>query len=58
MPDTVRALVHQVGPQAVALVAAFGIPDHLVAAPIAANWESYNAVDNQGELVGAAFAAA
>jgi acyl-CoA oxidase len=58
VPDTVRGLVHQVGPQAVVLVGAFGLPDHLVAAPIAANWEAYNAVDNQGELVGSAFAAA
>ena len=31
-------------------VEAFGIPDHLVAAPIAADWESYNATDNRGEL--------
>ena len=31
-------------------VDAFGIPDHLVAAPIAADWEAYNAVDNRGEL--------
>ncbi len=31
-------------------VDAFGIPDHLVAAPIAGDWESYNAGDNRGEL--------
>ena len=29
---------------------AFGIPDHLVAAPLAGDWETYNAVDNRGEL--------
>jgi hypothetical protein len=27
----------------------------LFQAPIAGNWEAYNTVDNQGELVGAAF---
>jgi hypothetical protein len=31
-------------------VDAFGIPDHLVAAPIAGDWETYNARDNRGEL--------
>jgi hypothetical protein len=35
------------------LVDAFGIPEHLVAAPIAADWETYNVTDNQGELIGA-----
>lgn len=34
------------------LVDAFGIPEHLVAAPIAADWETYNVTDNQGELIG------
>lgn len=33
------------------LVKAFGIPDHLVAAPIAENWQEYNKYDNQGELI-------
>eukprot|EP00005_Dracoamoeba_jomungandri_P005686 CAMPEP_0174251116 /NCGR_PEP_ID=MMETSP0439-20130205/1050_1 /TAXON_ID=0 /ORGANISM="Stereomyxa ramosa, Strain Chinc5" /LENGTH=604 /DNA_ID=CAMNT_0015331355 /DNA_START=154 /DNA_END=1964 /DNA_ORIENTATION=+ len=32
------------------LVTAFGIPSHLVATPIAADWEKYNEYDNQGEL--------
>jgi len=36
------------------LVDSFGIPEHLVAAPIAADWEAYNVADNQGELVGTA----
>lgn len=31
-------------PQAQALVDSFGIPDHLVAAPIAGDWEKYNEV--------------
>ena len=33
-----------------AVVAGFGIPPHLVAAPIAGDWEAYNAYDNRGEL--------
>lgn len=37
------------------LVSAFGIPEHLVAAPIADDWERYNQYDNQGELVGEQF---
>jgi acyl-CoA oxidase len=57
LPDYSRQLVAVIGPQAQQLVNVFGIPDHLVAAPIAANWEGYNTVDNQGELVGPAFAA-
>lgn len=55
LPDTIRALVAQLGPSAQHMVSAFGIPDYLVAAPIAANWEHYNRFDNQGELVGEAF---
>lgn len=33
------------------LANSFGIPQHLVAAPIAGNWEGYNVTDNQGELI-------
>ena len=33
------------------LVESFGIPTHLVAAPIAEDWEGYNVTDNQGELI-------
>ena len=38
LPAAVRATVAEVGPQAQAVVEAFGIPDHLVAAPIAGDW--------------------
>lgn len=38
-----------------AQVDAFGIPDHLLATPIAGDWEAYNRVDNRGELLGPAF---
>eukprot|EP00879_Flechtneria_rotunda_P002191 GHRR01002377.1.p1 GENE.GHRR01002377.1~~GHRR01002377.1.p1 ORF type:complete len:601 (+),score=233.83 GHRR01002377.1:928-2730(+) len=51
VPGYVRHLVDVIGPNALQLVNAFGIPEHLVAAPIAANWEQYNTYDNQGELV-------
>lgn len=50
VPDYVRSLVAAVAPHAQQVVAAFGIPDALVAAPIALNWEAYNSYDNQGEL--------
>lgn len=33
------------------LANSFGIPQHLVAAPIADDWEGYNVTDNQGELI-------
>lgn len=52
VPSHVRALCKQLGPLCLQLVDAFGIPDALVAAPIAADWVRYNAVDNRGELFG------
>lgn len=52
-PGAVRAMVAQVAPVAPSIIAGFGIPPHLIAAPIAGDWESYNAYDNQGELPGA-----
>lgn len=48
----VPELCREVGSEAVSLVDAFGIPDHLLAAPIAADWVKYNRVDNRGELTG------
>lgn len=50
-----RSAVAELAPNAQGLVNAFGIPEHLVAAPIAADWETYNAVDNRGELLNIAF---
>lgn len=52
IPAGVRALVSRLGPRALDLIQGFGIPEHLVAAPIAADWEAYNAVDNRGEVRG------
>lgn len=54
LPQAVREAVAMVGPRAQEVVDAFGIPDHLVAAPIAGDWERYNRVDNKGELIGEA----
>lgn len=47
-----RELCRQLGPSSLRLVDAFGIPDHLVASPIASDWAEYNKVDNKGELLG------
>lgn len=55
VPQQARRLVAAVSPRAQQVVAAFGIPDHLVAAPVAGDWEHYNRFNNQGELVGEAF---
>ena len=50
-----RRLCAEIAPASQHLIDAFGIPPHLQAAPIAADWEEYNRVDNQGELIGPAF---
>jgi acyl-CoA oxidase len=56
VPRAVRALVREMGPSAaLELAASFGIPDALMAAPIAVDWESYNRYDGKGELVGEVF---
>jgi hypothetical protein len=51
--DAIKTLCCSLGAESVAIVEGFGIPDHLLAAPIAADWNTYNKVDNQGELTGA-----
>lgn len=45
-----RTACHAVGANMVAWTDAFGIPPHLVAAPIAGDWEGFNATDNRGEI--------
>ena len=47
----VRQAVSELAPQAINLVDSFGIPEHLLRAPIAHDWRKYNEGDNQGELV-------
>ena len=46
--DLVRESVSKISPQALNLVDAFDIPEHLLNAPIAQNWAKYNEGDNQG----------
>ncbi len=43
-------LCRELGDEALDLTAAFGIPAHMHHAPIANNWEEYNAYENEGEL--------
>ena len=50
--QAIKGLCNDIGHQSAAIVEAFGIPEHLLAAPIAADWVKYNEVDNQGELTG------
>jgi hypothetical protein len=39
------------GNDALNLINSFGIPEHVISAPIAKDWVKYNETDNQGELV-------
>jgi acyl-CoA oxidase len=45
-----RAWTKRLAPQALNIVNAFGIPDHVLLAPIAADWVKYNDSDNKGEI--------
>ena len=51
VPEACRALCQALAPRSMELIDAFGIPRHMAQAPIAMDWESYNVVDNQGEIV-------
>lgn len=53
LTGVVRTLCHELAPYSSRLVDAFGIPAHIVAAPLAADWEAFNATDNCGEVLGA-----
>jgi acyl-CoA oxidase len=50
-----RRLCADVAPRWQEIIEGFGIPRHLVAAPIAGDWTGYNAVDNKGEVLGIEF---
>lgn len=52
VPVAIRKLCSLLAPHSQSLVNSFGIPAHLVAAPIASDWESFNLIDNKGEIVG------
>ena len=51
----VRTLCHELAPLSSRLVDAFGIPAHILAAPLAADWEAFNACDNRGEVLGSSW---
>lgn len=51
----VRELCASLAPHWKTIIGGFGIPEHLVAAPIAGDWARYNSVDNRGEVVGISF---
>ena len=46
-----QGLCRDLGSRAVELVDGFGIPEHMIHAPIAKDWIRYNETDVQGELV-------
>lgn len=50
-----RQLCAELAPHWQEVIAGFGIPDYLVAAPAAGDWEKFNAVDNRGEVLGVEF---
>eukprot|EP00958_Prasinococcus_capsulatus_P002260 scaffold203_cov386-Prasinococcus_capsulatus_cf.AAC.22 len=47
---TKRRLCKEMSGATTDLVAAFGIPEHLLDAPICGDWEKYNETDNRGEV--------
>jgi len=55
VPQRARQLCADLAPHWRTLVDGFGIPEYLVAAPIAADWTEYNKVDNRGEVLGVKF---
>lgn len=48
--NQVRDLCRDLAPNALHLADSFGLPDHVLAAPIALDWQEYNQGDNQGEM--------
>lgn len=49
--EGVRKLCKEIAPMSESIVNSFGIPDHLVAAPIAFDWAKFNEIDNRGEIL-------
>eukprot|EP00128_Syssomonas_multiformis_P011956 Colp12_sorted_trinity150504_noHs@36258 len=49
--ELARDLCAELGPHAQGLVDGFGIPKHMIHAPIANDWIQYNTFDNQGEHI-------
>jgi acyl-CoA oxidase len=55
IPDIVRSLCKRVSHHWQVVIDSFDIPERLVSAPIAGNWEDFNTTDNQGEVLGISF---
>ena len=51
VPEVGRMLCKEIAPQAINLIDALGIPEHMHYAPIARDWVEYNGFDNFGELL-------
>ena len=45
-----KRLCRELGPESMDLVSGFGIPAHVLSAPIAQDWIEFNQHDNQGEI--------
>ena len=46
-----QKLTKSLGEYALELVDGFGIPEHMITAPIAKDWTKFNESDNQGEIL-------
>lgn len=49
--EGVQKLCKALEPFSLTLVDGFGIPDHVIAAPIQQDWEKFNEIDNRGEIL-------
>lgn len=52
LSDLLSDYIRQLAPRTLTILDGFAIPDELLFAPIALDWERYNEYDNRGELVG------
>jgi acyl-CoA oxidase len=53
LSDRLSEWIRQLAPRVLTILDGFGIPEELIFAPIALDWERYNEYDNHGEVVGA-----
>ena len=57
MGNDIDRLNRELGQHAMALVGAFGIPEHLQYSPIANDWEKYNDINREKNYMGEVFEA-
>ncbi|KAJ3067163.1 hypothetical protein HDU98_009625 [Podochytrium sp. JEL0797] len=55
MANAQRAVVKDLMPDAMNLVKALGVEEHMLYAPVAFDWSEYNEHDNKGEVMGVAY---